>query len=284
MVYYILVAASVPPPLPSIDDILPQFKIGDRVCTIPDSLPGVDRRQAEAFYGSVSEVKFDCTWYYNIKSMHFSRNTLWVPEARVLPMPTSISDGSLMATRNFPVQQRLADVKSINVRLKEKYSDMKALNPVLGGEISRLKVSARKLHAEVTKLRADNNMLATDLRETRYAAIFSRATPEGNQAVRIRSRIECIELERDTALEKAEDGTIKMVLNGLSIRQGASLTDQSRSTMDRWQQRVGWAQEVINGVFFADCGFIRELGCDGGSISKLVIRPLESTRILFFAQ
>ena len=72
---YTLVAALAPQILPSIDNILSQFKIGDRVFTIPDSLPGVDRRQAEAFYGSVFEVvKFDFTWHYNIQSIHSLRN------------------------------------------------------------------------------------------------------------------------------------------------------------------------------------------------------------------
>ena len=86
---------SVPPPLPSIDDILPLFNIGDRVCTIPDSSPGVDRRQAEAFYRCIFRLKFDQSWHYNIQSVHSLRNFMWLPEVRVLPMSTSISDGSL---------------------------------------------------------------------------------------------------------------------------------------------------------------------------------------------
>ena len=43
-----LVADSAPQVLPPIDVILPRFQIGDLVSTIPDSLPGVDRKQAEA--------------------------------------------------------------------------------------------------------------------------------------------------------------------------------------------------------------------------------------------
>ena len=56
LIFNILVAALAPPNLPSIDNILPQFKIGDYVYTIPDSSPGVDHTQAEAFYGSVFTV------------------------------------------------------------------------------------------------------------------------------------------------------------------------------------------------------------------------------------
>ena len=84
-------AASAPLLLPSIlPPPLPQFNIGNHVYSIPDSLPGVDRRQAEAFYGCISELFFDQTWNYNIQSMHDGPNSLWLPEARVLPMSRSI--------------------------------------------------------------------------------------------------------------------------------------------------------------------------------------------------
>ena len=84
-------AASAPPPMPSILPPPPAlFNIGNHVYSIPDSLPGVDRRQAEAFYGCISELFFDQTWNYNIHSMHDGRNSLWLPEARVLPMSRSI--------------------------------------------------------------------------------------------------------------------------------------------------------------------------------------------------
>ena len=120
-------AALAPPPLPSIlPPPPPQFNIGDRVHTIPDSRPGVNHLQAEAFYGSVFELKFDRMWYYTIQSIHSLRNFIMVPEARGLPMSISISDGGLIATRDNPVQQQLSVVKKQNAKLKENCSGMKA--------------------------------------------------------------------------------------------------------------------------------------------------------------
>ena len=85
-----IAAASALPPQPSILPPPPQFNIGNHVYSIPDSSSGVDRRQAEAFYGCIFELKFDQTWNYNIQSMHDGPNSLWLPEARVLPMSRSI--------------------------------------------------------------------------------------------------------------------------------------------------------------------------------------------------
>ena len=86
-----IAAASALPPQPSIlPPPPPQFNIGNYVYSIPESSSGVDRRQAEAFYGCISELFFDQTWNYNIQSMHDGRNCLWLPEARVRSMSRSI--------------------------------------------------------------------------------------------------------------------------------------------------------------------------------------------------
>jgi len=57
IIIFTLVAASAPPPLPSIDDILPQFKIGDRVCTY--ITPGCHPIQFVKDFGSVAELKYE---------------------------------------------------------------------------------------------------------------------------------------------------------------------------------------------------------------------------------
>ena len=80
------------------------YKIGDRVKAIPDTAPGVHPMHSVAFYGIVAEVKqTETCWIYELLSGDIARLHLWVPEARVRPMPISLSDDAVIETRAFPV-------------------------------------------------------------------------------------------------------------------------------------------------------------------------------------
>ena len=61
---------------------------------------------------------------YFIKSVHESRIHMLVPEARVLSTSRSLSDGCMMGTRLFPVQQLLAAQKEKTTALKRKTDEV----------------------------------------------------------------------------------------------------------------------------------------------------------------
>ena len=80
------------------------YKIGDRVKAIPDTAPGVHPMHSVAFYGKVVEVKqTETCWMYKLLSDQHARSHLTVPEARVRPMPISLSVDAVVETRAFPV-------------------------------------------------------------------------------------------------------------------------------------------------------------------------------------
>jgi len=88
------------------------YKIGDRVKAIPDTAPGVHPMHSVAFYGKVVEVKqTETCWIYKLLSGDIARLHLWVPEARVRPMPISVSDNAVIEARAFPFLERLAAEK-----------------------------------------------------------------------------------------------------------------------------------------------------------------------------
>ena len=92
------------------------YKIGDRVKAIPDTAPGVHPMHSVAFYGIVAEVeKTETCWMYKLLSDQHARSHLTVPEARVRPMPISVSDDAVIETLAFPFQERLAVEKKKSV-------------------------------------------------------------------------------------------------------------------------------------------------------------------------
>ena len=92
------------------------YKIGDRVKAIPDTAPGVHPMHSVAFYGKVVEVeKTETCWMYKLLSDQHARSHLTVPEARVRPMPISVSDNVVIKMRAFPVLERLAAEKQKTV-------------------------------------------------------------------------------------------------------------------------------------------------------------------------
>ena len=92
--------------------------------TIPDTTSAVGSRQSVSFYDVVEEVIADAGWMYFIKSVHESRIHMLVPEARVLSTSRSLSDGCMMETRLFPVQQLLAAQKEKTTALKRKTDEV----------------------------------------------------------------------------------------------------------------------------------------------------------------
>ena len=64
---------------------------------------------------------------------------------------------------------------------------------------------------------------------------------------------------------------IRTILTGISCRQAANQPAISleKTYMNNIQHCVGWMQEIVNASFLADCGSIRQLGHDGGSISRM---------------
>ena len=92
------------------------YKIGDRVKAIPDTAPDVHPMHSVAFYGIVAEVKqTETCWMYKVLSDQHARSHLTVPEARVRPMPISLSDDAVIETRAFLFQERHAVEKKKSV-------------------------------------------------------------------------------------------------------------------------------------------------------------------------
>ena len=90
------------------------YKIGDRVKAIPDTARGVHPKHLVAFHGIVAEVLVEKTencWMYKIVSDQHARSHLTVPEARVRPMPISLSDDAVIATRAFTLLERFVAEK-----------------------------------------------------------------------------------------------------------------------------------------------------------------------------
>ena len=80
------------------------YKIGDRVKAIPDTAPGVHPMHSVAFYGIVAEVeKTETCWMNKLLSDQHARSHLTAPEARVRPMPISLSVDAVIETCAFPV-------------------------------------------------------------------------------------------------------------------------------------------------------------------------------------
>ena len=85
-------------------------------------------------------------------------------------------------------QERIEHLTEMSGRWKRRFSELRYENPVLEGEISRLKKAKRSLEKEAASLQNANAKLALELRDTMPAAIFSRHTPEGKQALITRAR------------------------------------------------------------------------------------------------
>jgi hypothetical protein len=65
-----------------------------------------------AFYGIVAEVeKTETCWMYKLISDQITRSHLTVPEARVRPMPISLSDDAMIETRAFTLLERFVAEK-----------------------------------------------------------------------------------------------------------------------------------------------------------------------------
>jgi hypothetical protein len=95
------------------------YKIGDRVKAIPDTAPVFHPMHSVAFYGIVADVeKTETCWMYKLLSDQHARSHLTVPEARVRPMPISLSDNAVIEMRAFPLLERLAaEEKSLSVTI-----------------------------------------------------------------------------------------------------------------------------------------------------------------------
>ena len=92
------------------------YKIGDRVKAIPDTARSVHPMHSVTFYGIVAEVeKTETCWMYKLLSGDIARLHLWVPEARVRPMPISVSDNVFIKMRAFSLLERLAAEKQKTV-------------------------------------------------------------------------------------------------------------------------------------------------------------------------
>ena len=88
------------------------YKIGDRVKAIPDTARSVHPKHSVAFYGIVAEVeKTETCWMYKLISDQITRSHLTVPEARVRPMPISLSDDAMIETRAFTLLERFVAEK-----------------------------------------------------------------------------------------------------------------------------------------------------------------------------
>ena len=63
---------------------------------------------------------------------------------------------------------------------------------------------------------------------------------------------------------------IRTILIGISCRLGSNQPAifRGETYVNDMTHNVGWIQEIINASYIADCGFIRQLGHDGGSISR----------------
>ena len=80
------------------------YKIGDHVKAHPDTAPGVHPMHSVAFYGIVAEVeKTETCWMYKLLSNQHARSHLTDPQARVRPMPISLSVDAVIEKRAFPV-------------------------------------------------------------------------------------------------------------------------------------------------------------------------------------
>jgi hypothetical protein len=159
------------------------------VRSIPDTTPGVAPCHSVAILGAIVELKIDGCWMYNIKALNDGRNTLWVPEDRLCHISTSIFDNTYMEPRAGQ-QSRIEHLTEMSGKWKRRFSELRYENPVLEGEISRLKKAKRSLEKEAASLQSANADLALELRDTMPAAIFSRRTPEGKQALIIRARVQ----------------------------------------------------------------------------------------------
>jgi hypothetical protein len=134
-------------------------------------------------------------------------------------------------------------------------------------KIKNLKNTCDTLKREIKKRKADN----TDLREETRA---SRA-----EIKKLRALVLCYEDEEDSSssggsicMDNYEDdmNIIRTILTGISYRQGSNQPAISRGKtyVNDMTHNVGWIQEIINASYIAYCEFIRQLGHDGGSISR----------------
>ena len=70
MINYFIFTAAAALPAPIELFFAAVFNIGDHVQSTPDTTPGVHPSQSVSVAGTVSELKVDGGWSYNINSIH----------------------------------------------------------------------------------------------------------------------------------------------------------------------------------------------------------------------
>jgi len=131
-------------------------------------------------------------------------------------------------------------VKSVLRKRSRVIDELKGENRLNGEEIERL----RKIVDDFDAAHNDHEMEAEDEQEDKAA--------------------------RKLMLDKALRD-IDTILTGILCRAAAAQPgiEHGKSTMNALRQEMRWMQQVINGALLADCTFIRQLGHDGGSISRM---------------
>ena len=178
--------------------------MGDQVRTIADTSSGIHPNQAEAIYGTVTEVYFENIWMVKIKSIHDGRSPSLVPEARVRAISKSLADSAIVETRALPLQKRLAVSQSRVEKLKRKTSDLEASIAVVNQEVAALKTSNKKLRTRSDELIASNQLLAKEASEVSVNGLKLR-NPSSVKMRRIqddfRRAVEPLEEKLDAAME-----------------------------------------------------------------------------------
>ena len=133
----------------------------------PDATPGVHPSQSVSVAGTVSELKLEGGWCYNISSMHHSRNSIWVPECRLRLISKSIFDDAYIEPRAGP-QRQLNDARETSKKWKRRFCEVNAECPVLAGELSRLKKAKLMLENKVGTLVLSSDHLLPWILGVRY--------------------------------------------------------------------------------------------------------------------
>jgi len=160
------------------------------VMAIPDTARSVHPKHSVAFYGIVTEVeKAETCWMYKLISDQIARSHLTVPEARVRPMPISLSDNAVIETRAFPAQKRLAAEKKKTDSHKRKAQSLKESTTILETENVKLRKTIKASEKMVDQIKKDNSLLANDAMDMIPTNLFSRTYSLGKSAAFIRRRL-----------------------------------------------------------------------------------------------
>jgi hypothetical protein len=135
--------------------------IDDIVNINPDTTPSCDSIQSVALFGLVVDLKFESELMVKIKSSHYGRDQLCVPETRVNSTSKSIIDNSIIELRNSSVHN---DLQNSMRKVTELKLCVKSFEPIYG-ENSRIKSNAKVLNSKIDQLKANYSVLSGELQE-----------------------------------------------------------------------------------------------------------------------